>query len=974
LEAESDVLECSERKYCVEQRVVVRFRTVSIFRTLHPQFSPSDMASIDFSRIRGDTAEAQARFFEQLVCLLARLERQDGEFRRIEGVGGDGGVEAVRILPGGSEIGYQAKFFPSAGKIGWRQVDESVKTALTWHPRLTRYIVAFPCDFTGRRAARNGSTEGVWGTWDQQVERWRQMAAERGMSVEFEPWTAFTLETALHRPEAQHLVPFFFERTLFTREWMQRELERTRHDLRARYSPGEHVDTESLEAFDIIYHRESVRERLRAVFDTARTSEPLAAANLAPGLFDGMAERAERLRTAFVSLAEAVEWDAGHPWPVCEWVTQWTEFTRSLGDFHQLIASEVANDGREGEITRDRVAALTRIYDLTGPEIFAGPLYYTLPIDGARAALFVGRAGAGKSHVLARGAETAFAAGAPVVHLLGQHILSDDPRESILNRLGLANWSFREALVALNLAAEIAGTPALLVIDALNEGRGAETWLRELPGLVREVNQHDRIVLVVSCREEYLNYVVPSELIAKPRPYPDEVGEPPQDCSPHGKLVEVRVSGFSRYSEREAALRTFMDEKGIARPTAPVLDEEFFNPLFITSVCRAMASAGVKVFPRGLHGAREIFNFVLETKAKALGTRYDGTLRVLPALRDALFGLAEMMVARIADHVPLDHALTRIGDAFKALPLSEQSWLEVLEGSDILRRDVEAKPHVGVWARPSEVVRFSFQRLQDNLMAEHLVERCRAAGINDAFAEGGPLAFLVRRYTESEKQYVGFSRGWVGLAGAVWAAVAESFGKELWDLPSFAGEGEVYVYHAEVRPVFLASVREREAGAFTPRTRQLLNHFWKDAQPQKLAILLSMSCVPGHAWNARTVSKALLSLTPDQRALRWAQPFDGDVQSDLYKRSMEIAEWALSAEVELADREVVQLAGITLAFLRIVHNPEVRQRATEGLERLLKNALYLLPHLEEEFRDVSDSEMRSFHSGAQREGPSSAAS
>ena len=274
--------------------------------------------------------------------------------------------------------------------------------------------------------------------------------------------------------------------------------------------------------------------------------------------------------------------------------------------------------------------------------------------------------------------------------MLGQHILDDDPRLSILRHLGLNGWSFKDALTALDVAARMAKTRALLVIDALNEGRGLSTWRNHLAGFIGEVNAHERIVLVLSCREEYLPYVVSEELLADPQPYSDTDGKPPQNCEPLGKLIRIAVEGFSSADEKEHALQQFMDAKGIARPTAPILDEEFFNPLFISSVCRAMAKAGITVFPRGLHGASDIFGFVLQTKSKALGTRHDGTPAVYQALRRALHSLAEAMLYRRADHVRLDEANTLVNAAFVTLPIEGHGWLAVLEGSDLLRRDVRA--------------------------------------------------------------------------------------------------------------------------------------------------------------------------------------------------------------------------------------------------------------------------------------------
>ncbi|HEY0729095.1 MAG TPA: hypothetical protein VGD38_13545, partial [Pyrinomonadaceae bacterium] len=278
---------------------------------------------IDFSKIRGETVEAQRSYFEQLVCHLARLDKSaGGEFRRIEGSGGDGGVEALRILSTNRKIGYQAKFYPSAKSINWKNLDDSVKTALAQHPELERYIIALPCDFTGTRAARNGSTDGIWGKWDTQVTQWRSWAKASHIEVEFEPWTAFELEGSLLQSDAQHLIHFFFDRLVFTPDWIEKQLNRTLVDLQARYSPHEHVDTEALKPFDVIHRRERVRNDLKSIFKMARLSNPRASASLVKSVTapDTMIIETETAQSYFLSFEEAVDWKLPKPWPVCHWL------------------------------------------------------------------------------------------------------------------------------------------------------------------------------------------------------------------------------------------------------------------------------------------------------------------------------------------------------------------------------------------------------------------------------------------------------------------------------------------------------------------------------------------------------------------------------------------------------------------------------------------------------------------------------
>ena len=107
---------------------------------------------IDFSKIKSFES-GQRDSFEELICQLARFEvfPEHLVYKRVDGAGGDGGVEAYWTTPNGRKTGYQAKFFLRSGDIKWVQIDSSVTQALKTHPELERYIVALPCNLTDRK-------------------------------------------------------------------------------------------------------------------------------------------------------------------------------------------------------------------------------------------------------------------------------------------------------------------------------------------------------------------------------------------------------------------------------------------------------------------------------------------------------------------------------------------------------------------------------------------------------------------------------------------------------------------------------------------------------------------------------------------------------------------------------------------------------------------------------------------------------
>jgi hypothetical protein len=105
---------------------------------------------IDFRDIRPHEGDKR-KGFEELICQLARREDKPGaRFRRVEGSGGDAGIEAYWIFEDETEHGYQAKYFLATKYISWAQIDRSVKTTLEQHPNLRQYTIALACDLTDR--------------------------------------------------------------------------------------------------------------------------------------------------------------------------------------------------------------------------------------------------------------------------------------------------------------------------------------------------------------------------------------------------------------------------------------------------------------------------------------------------------------------------------------------------------------------------------------------------------------------------------------------------------------------------------------------------------------------------------------------------------------------------------------------------------------------------------------------------------
>src|SRR5699024_10683714 len=112
-----------------------------------------EMIDIDFLRIRTFDGSKDGGF-EELICQLAHLNKPSNNhiFIRKDGAGGDAGVECFWKLKDGKEHAWQAKYFTERlGNSEWNQINNSVRTALTKHPNLTKYYICVPRDFNDSR-------------------------------------------------------------------------------------------------------------------------------------------------------------------------------------------------------------------------------------------------------------------------------------------------------------------------------------------------------------------------------------------------------------------------------------------------------------------------------------------------------------------------------------------------------------------------------------------------------------------------------------------------------------------------------------------------------------------------------------------------------------------------------------------------------------------------------------------------------
>jgi hypothetical protein len=900
---------------------------------------------LDFSRIIGGVA-GQREAFEDLVCALGRRlpPTADANFQRIHGAGGDGGVEAVWVLPDGSEHGFQAKFHLKTQDIDWGAIDGSVSTALKIHPKLTKYYIAIATDLTGP-TGRKGKTG--WERWDEHRAKWSVEATQvAGHDVEFIPWMASDLEDLLKRPEMRGLAEYWLAELDVSDGWVRSQYDRTIAALEERYHPEDHVEVLASGIFDGFARSPNWRAVLEKAARGLAQETPTA--NL-PAQFSTESTKLIGEIRALTAEQKRAGPDVHLP-PAEHFPTKtWAERAAKILDVTFRARERLQEDREEYKVKREAELAAeksTKDYEGFGPpkadtSQFDSVLEQLRKLNGAartlaelldsaakraddRRFLFLdGRAGSGKSHFLASEVAKRIDQGAVCLFVLGTDFTQVAPLERQLEaHLGLPPATFDRFLAALDARADAVGDRGLIVIDAINEGAGAELWRQKLKAFVAKVLTYPNLGLCLSCRTEYVDYLLTEQV----------------------KAIAAlgTIAGFQTFEEQEQAARVYMDKRGIVRPAAPRLDPEFSNPLFLRTACNALQAEGNHQFPLGLRGTKRILDFFLTATARHLGTSYDGSNDLVAPTQQALLGLADWMAKARQDYAERSDAARIIDAAFRSFAAPPgRTWLDLLQKRGLLRYDPNpANDPAKTLALQPEVVRLSFQRFQDHLVVEALLAPVHST--DALFAKGEPFAFLL------DGEDVRWQ--WRGLFQALYIQVADRWGVELADVLPWKFETAWDDWF--IQDAFVQSVRFRGQHAFSPRSRELLTAINRH-NADFVALILELSVIEGHPLNASFLHPLLKRMKLADRDANWTLAIN-EAQQDPAHPFNSIVDWSLGDGICHATDEVLGLAGLVLGWGCTSTSLVLRDRASKALTSIFIERPAVAASTIEAFADCND--------------------
>lgn len=899
---------------------------------------------INFRNIRKHRS-SQNDGFEELTRQLVLAEPPEN-YASIEnrGPGADGGVEILVKFADGRIWGWQSKYFPdSFGASEVAQLKKSFNAALKNFPQLERYYVAVPRNFSGHAE----------GDQDTQTKNWNGFkmwcgdeAAKLGRLVSIELWDESYFVSRLQRNDALYagMRLYWFDEKALDIQWFKHQLAKSFAYIGKRYRPDDHVQVRIADTIHVLRRDESCENRLQ------RVSQNVTGATAILQSLINMNSDVGPLKEHCISLSKLFEecssvladCDHGNLYArlLSETLSQLVPLRYKNPSYQALIDAQYeqskAIDPETGKeklkhtysgVVRDKIREFaTKIGEAASEFSQAEISLLQAPI-----VLVDGDAGVGKSHLLANEVESHLENGNPALFVPARVLdHGDRPEQDLLRYLDLGDLRFETFLAALHAAALASGSPALLIIDGINESLFARGWEGGLPSLITQIKKFNRVALCVSIRSSYRDLCIRAGL----------------------EITCISHHGF-RGHLGEAA-KEYLDRNGIERPSAPIfgLNEILYNPLFLSTAVDFMKATGQVSFPRGMDSIATLISFWLGAVEQNLITKgFDRISLNDGKIPQIMKRLASEMATAGSEYVSYEMAHKICEEVIDLAPPARQS-------DRLLPRLIDEGLLLDFPSDDSDTgkrVSFGFQKFGDYFIADAIVSYCKTPQVlAKELKSDGKYAHLF-----SPKRFHEFA----GPRIALLAITPARFGKEL----PLIEENFIESVRISVEE-FLSSLLWRRSQDISQETVDLLERQRQREDKNGLLVddaswfdlLLELAPLPNCLLNASYLKKSLSSLSPGERDAKWSVYLVGKTETydDDWSVVQQLIDWAWVAPKSEIELEKIHQVAIALSLMTSTIDRELRDCSTKALASLLVKFPDEISSLLDEFADWDDSYVR----------------
>jgi hypothetical protein len=708
-------------------------------------------------------------------------------------------------------------------------------------------------------------------------------------------------------------------RQMLSNEWFDRHIEKSVSDLGVRYTPEVNVKIDIAKKFNALLRNEDFCDDIRAEFHGY-----LVEINKFISILTGNKnqDRSTESGCNFFDFAKDVN---SAKESIQEHFEKYISNKLNSIDISYLLEKSSVIDNIVTQVIKNEKNSKNSSINhyLTKAKSAYQNFYYFLNesyIDLANSPylLLKGKAGTGKSHLLAETVVNQHKREVPSILLLGQHFTSEKaPWTQITDDLLRLDCSEYDLLETLNEIGEEKNQRILFSIDAINEGKGKFFWAEHLNSFINDFNKYPWVSLALTVRDTYLRKLVPQDFRDK---------------------TQIKIATHTGFSGREyEAVKIFFNHYHINLPKTPIINPEFSNPLFLKLFCDGLSKRGLSQVPEGYGGISSVMNYFIDNiDIKLGGPKYYDYGESRKVCRKIVNGLIKYKQNNEISYVPYDEACDIANDII-ARYTNEKGIIEDLVHEGLFSKNL-------YWLdneEDEEGIYFAYERLDDHFSAELLVDEViNHENINELLKPNGKLYYLIKE----DYRYQ-------GLIEALSIQLPEKYGKEFFELVDKKDKEELTIINA-----FINSLTWRNSSTINKISDQYVNEtVLQYTEPFEgfIELMFAVSGDVKHPYNANRLHKFLTGMSLADRDSEWTVFLKDRNDSD--SAIGRLLEWILLSNMHksLSDDSTLLIA-ISTAWLCASTNIELRNQATKALSTILIGRLDVGVNLLKVFESIDD--------------------
>jgi len=541
-----------------------------------------------------------------------------------------------------------------------------------------------------------------------------------------------------------------------------------------------------------------------------------------------------------------------------------------------------------------------------------------------------GEAGCGKSHLLGDIATLRKELSLPTLLLLGTTFSSSNTIEqNILNKLGLT-CSFNDLLLNLNNIGLKINSRVLILIDAINEGAGADLWKNQIAGFVSLISKYPAIGLVFTIRSTYFHDIISTTF---------------QSETNSTFITHIGFKG----NEYEA-LKLFCEYYDLDFPNFPILNPEFSNPLFLNLICETIKNQNKRSFPKGFNGIIKTYDLYKES----INRRFDEKRHEYKNRN-----IGSLAIEKFANSlINSKYGQLECKDAFALFDKEFPQFPHLL--SDLIEECVFIKMRYEYSEFPKDFISFSYQKLGDFFTAKELLNAYKTKEeIREAFLNDPKIKIITKEHQWSHR----------GLLEVFSILLPEKYDIELFELINFFiiessdnkknEEWEISNTYETFTRFLLDSLKWRDIKSINEqKIAKWLEENANVPFEEWLLTLTELSPISKHPFNGDRLHKILYRFSMPERdgfLQKYFMYYSGFNDEKIAFPMKRLIDWAWVPDISsYADEETARLVAQTLTWVLSSTNNELRDQTTKALVNLLEQKSQVLISTLKAFEKIDD--------------------